>query len=135
METGKQTRTDLLLDRGRNPDSCHYRDLNWQRVLKSLFQAAATGFGRDSTRRMRLLCVNSAAFPHDVVSISRQVIHSFHQPARPANDNFVRLGRLAQTEMQSQIALRNVAIAAANFFLALVLALLECDRRSQGGSV
>src|SRR5579862_6952919 len=100
-----------------------------------LLRSAAADFNRDSTHRMRLLCVYPATFSHDVVSVRWQVIQSFHKPARPANHNLVRFRRLAQTEMQSQVALRNIAIAAANFFLALVRALLECDRCPQRGSI
>src|ERR1700722_10737114 len=135
METSKQAYAGLLLDRCRNPDSSNRRDFDWQCVLKRLFRSAAAGFDRQSTHRVRLLCVDPAAFPHHVISIRQQIGERFHQSAWPTNYNFVRLGCLTQTEMQSQVALRNVAISAANFFLALVLALLECDRRSQRGPV
>src|ERR1700740_1863896 len=127
METGESACTDILLGRSRDPCVCDCRDFDWQRVLKNSVRAAAGALDRDVAHRVSLLRIDSAAFPHNVVSIRRQVVQSFHQPARPANYDLVRFLRLAQAEMQPQVALRNVAIAAANFLLALVGALLEPD--------
>src|ERR1700756_2989832 len=131
METGEPTSSDVLLGRRRNPGVCDSRHFDWQRVLKNSVRAAAGALDRDVAHGVSLLRIDSAAFPRNVVSIRRQGVQSFHPPARPPKYDLVRFRRLAQTEMQPQVALRNVAIAAANFLLALVGALLECDRCAQ----
>src|ERR1700741_1067377 len=135
METGKPACVDLLLGRGRNPGICDYCDFDWQRVLKNSILATTDAFDRNVAHPAGLLRIYSTAFLHDVVSIGRQVVQSLNQPARPADYDLVRFRRLTQTEMQPQVALRNVAVATANFFLALIGSLLERDRGAQGGAV
>ena len=79
--------------------------------------------------------IHSAALSHDVVLIGGQIFQRFHQPARPADHNFLCFRGVTQAEMQSQIALGNIAVAAANFLFTLVRALLQRYRCSQRGTI
>lgn len=73
---------------------------------------------------MCLAGIDSLAFANFVVVIGRQASERFQHTARPANYNLVGLQRLSESEVQSQIALRNKTIAAPYFLLAFVIALL-----------
>ena len=135
METGEPSGRGVLLGRGRRADTRDCPDFNWQRVLSESVRSATLVPDGHPAQSVSLLRVHPAALAHDIVLIGGQIVQRFHQAARPANYNFVCLCGLAQAEMQSQVALGNIAVAAANFLFTLVRASLQRNRCSQCGTV
>src|SRR5580765_301318 len=76
----------------------------------------------DSTSFAR---VNAPALPHKVVVIRWKIGKDFDKPAGPTNYELRRLFRLTQSEMQSKVALRDVAISTTHLLVALIVPLLQ----------
>ena len=79
--------------------------------------------------------INTTTFAHNVVLICGKILERFHESVRPTDHDLFRLCSLPQTEVNSQIALRNETIATPNFLFVLIAILFERHLRPQSGAV
>ena len=82
-----------------------------------------------------LALIHAATLPDNVVLVRGQIGKRFDQPAGPANHDLLRSCGLAQSEMQPKVALRDISIPAAYFFLMFIAAVLQSHHRTQGRTV
>src|SRR6266567_2997201 len=69
-------------------------------------------------------------FFYQVKLVGLHIVKNLPQPAGPLDLNGLRLRGLAQPEMQTEIALRNVATTAPHFLQLIVAASTHCDPRA-----
>src|SRR5215469_1044207 len=89
----------------------------------------------DRTEPVSLVLVYAASLPHNVVLIRGQIRKRFDQPAGPANHDLLCPCRSAQPKMQTKVALRDISIPAAYFYLMFIAALFQGHHRTQGRPV
>src|SRR5271155_6268437 len=101
MEAGEPARAGLLLGWNWGLGAGNRADLHRKRVLKDSVRSVAGDLDYHRAHSVRKLRIQTAALSHHIVLIGGEVFQRFHQAARPADHNLVRLRRLPQSEMQT----------------------------------
>src|SRR6267378_2047685 len=141
MEGRQSPGLGLQLDGSRSPAAGDCGHLRRQRNVvvlqypKALVGVRARSPDSHRTDSMSRAPVDAAALPHNVVLIRGKIGERFDESTRPANYDLLRLGGLAQAEMQAQVALRYVAVPTAYFHLVFIAALSQGHHRAQSGAI